>query len=186
VNQLFKQSVNTFFLKPSQGYLLSILLIFGLSSNAFAKDYMVEVIVFKNNNHSPATESHKYDSPRKGKSASQTWLREPTMLLEEAARIDASPNYTLLHHYSWGQAALPYQKSANYRVIEQDINGWIKIYAEQLLFANIDLDYLGYRMNEKRRLKLNERHFFDHPKFGLLVQVSRLLPKTETEEKPAE
>ena len=34
--------------------------------------------------------------------------------------------------------------------------------------------YLGYRMVEKRRLKLNERHYFDHPKFGLLVQVSRL------------
>jgi len=67
-------------------------------------------------------------------------------------------------------------------VIEQDINGWVKIYAEQLLFANIDVDYLGYRLNEKRRLKLNEKHFFDHPKFGLLVQVSRLEPKEEVTE----
>ena len=161
-------------------------LLFGLfSSNVFAKDYMVEVLVFKNNNSSPATESHKYSAPKKARSASETWVLEPSMLLDEAKRIDQSSDYTLLQHYSWGQKALPYQKSANFRVVEQDINGWVKIYAQQLLFANIDLDYLGYRLNEKRRLKLNEKNFFDHPKFGLLVQVSRLQPKPE-EEKPSE
>lgn len=176
MNQILKQFTKTKLTNVSKYWLLSMTLFLSISSNATAKDYMVEVLVFKNNNHSTATESHKYVAPRAGKSASDTWVLEPTLLLDEATRINNSPNYTLLHHYSWGQAALPYQKSANYRVIEQDINGWIKIYASQLLFANIDLDYLGYRLNEKRRLKLNERHFFDHPKFGLLIQVSRLLP----------
>jgi len=143
---------------------------------------MVEVLVFKNNNISQATESHIYTAPKPGRTASETWVLEPSMLLEEAESINRSSNYTLMQHYSWGQKALPYQKSANFRVVEQEINGWVKIYAEQLLFANIDLDYLGFRMNEKRRLKLNEKHYFDHPKFGLMIQVSRLQAKTEVAE----
>jgi len=179
VTQILKNLLTAYLCNLSKTCLFSALLVLAISSNVLAKDYMVEVLVFKNNHHSNATESHKYAAPRKGKSDSQTWVLEPSMLLDEAAQIKRSPNYTLLHYYSWGQAALPYQKSANFRVIEQDINGWIKIYAEQLLFANIDLDYLGYRLNEKRRLKLNERHFFDHPKFGLLVQVSRLPNKKQ-------
>jgi len=151
-----------------------------VSTHSFAKDYKVEVLVFKNNAPSPATENTQYAPPKEAKSGSETWLIEPTMLLEQAELIENSSNYSLLHHFSWGQGALPFQKSPNYSVIEQEIRGWIKVYAGQLLFANIDVDYLGYRMTEKRRLKLNERHYFDHPKFGLLMQVSRL----EKEPKP--
>jgi hypothetical protein len=29
-----------------------------------------------------------------------------------------------------------------------------------------------YRLNERRRVKLSETHYFDHPKFGALVRVS--------------
>ena len=49
------------------------------------------------------------------------------------------------------------------------------------MFANLDLDFNGYRMTEKRRLKLNEKHYFDHPKFGVLLRVSRLEDKAEEE-----
>lgn len=30
----------------------------------------------------------------------------------------------------------------------------------------------GYRLNQNRRIKLNEIHYFDHPKFGIIIQVS--------------
>ena len=59
-----------------------------------------------------------------------------------------------------------------------------KVYATDLLFADINIDVNGYRLTEKRRLKLNEKHFFDHPKFGLLVQVSRLEAQAETNIQP--
>ena len=157
----------------------SAIISMSVSSASMAKDYMVEVVVFENNAPSAATESLNYKAPRPSKSNSKTWLIEPSMLIDEAARIERSPNYTLVHHFSWGQKALPFEKSANYSILEQELNGWVKIYAEQLLFANIDLDYSGYRMNEKRRLKLNEKHFFDHPKFGVLLQVSRLKAPVE-------
>ena len=98
------------------------------------------------------------------------------MLLEEAQTLQQSTDYQLLHHFSWGQEALPSSEAAIYNVIETDVAGWVKVYAKTLLFANLDLDLDGYRMTENRRLKLDEKHYFDHPKFGILMQVSRLLP----------
>lgn len=151
-------------------------------SSASAKDYKVEVLVFENLNASMATENHAYEAPERMKSGSSAWLIEPTMLNEEANRIQESRDYMLKHHYSWGIESLPYQESANYNVVETDSQGYIKVYADQLLFTNIDLDYKGFRLKENRRLKLNEKHFFDHPKFGLLMQVSRLEAPVEPEE----
>lgn len=102
------------------------------------------------------------------------------MLLEEANSLEGSEDYLLKHHYSWGIESLPYQESANYTIVETESQGYIKVYADLLLFTNIDLDYKGFRMKENRRLKLDEKHFFDHPKFGILMQVSRL-PEIEEE-----
>ena len=178
-NNVFKHSIKNV-LTTKYFTLFSLLLVMIVFSNAsHAKQYKVEVLVFENNNPTIATENNQYTEPRESKSGSQTWALAPSLLVDESKRIQNSSNYKLVHHFSWGQGALPYQKSPNYSVIEQDIRGWIKVYAEQLLFVNIDIDYLGYRMTEKRRLKLNERHFFDHPKFGLLIQVSRLEKKVE-------
>ena len=70
----------------------------------------------------------------------------------------------------------------NQPLVNQAISGWIKIYAKTLLFAQLDLDYFGYRLKEKRRLLLDEVHYLDHPKIGILLQVTRV-EKTEEDEK---
>jgi len=142
---------------------------------------MVEALVFKNIDPSQAMESHNYTTPRQFESEAETWLLEPSLLLTEAAAIDDSERYQLMHHYAWGQESLPVSLAAAFNVIETDLQGSIKVYAKQLLFANLDLEFDGYRLNEKRRIKLNEKHFFDHPKFGVLIQVSRLEEKDEEE-----
>jgi len=146
------------------------------ASPAFARDYKVEMLVFKNLQDSRAYEPHHYTAPEQMTSNGETWKIEPSMLLEEAEAINNSSDYELLYHYSWAQESLPSSQSASYRLSEPLLNGWVKVYATQLLFANIDVDFDGYRMQEQRRLKLNEKHFFDHPKFGFLLQVSRLEP----------
>jgi len=151
-----------------------------LINTATANDYKVEVLIFENVNASMATERHAYEPPKLMNSESQAWLIEPSMLLEEANALELSEEYLLKYHYSWGIESLPYEQSANYTIVEVDSQGYIKVYADLLLFTNIDLDYKGFKMKENRRLKLNEKHFFDHPKFGILMQVSRL-PKTPTE-----
>lgn len=178
--QTKKRTFNNLTFVKAVSILVTVVTALIFSNIGNAKDYMIEVLVFENSSPSIATESSNYTEPRQARSGSNTWALEPSMLLDQANRINGSSNYRLIHHFSWGQKALPFEKSANFSVAEQNMRGFIKVYAEQLLFANIDLDVSGYRMNEKRRLKLNERHFFDHPKFGILMQVSRL----EKEPKP--
>lgn len=78
------------------------------------------------------------------------------------------------------------------------LSGTIRIYENRLLFVEVDLAYrdpygaaqadpagrygygagvaphpMTYRINEKRRVKLNELHYLDHPLFGALIRVSR-------------
>lgn len=75
------------------------------------------------------------------------------------------------------------------------ITGSIQLFETRLLFVDLDLrnelnmDYINqsgitptdtnqptgtFRIREKRRVKLNEIHYFDHPFFGALVRVSRV------------
>lgn len=161
--------------------ILAFLLVSSLSTPLFARDYKVEAIVFKQLNGGAATESHTYQAPTQMKSRSETWLVKPSMLIAELDKLSKSPNYEVIKHYSWGQESLPLSQSASMSFYEPELQGWIKIYANDLLFVNIDLDVNGFRMREKRRIKLDEKHFFDHPKFGVLIQVSRL----ESVEPPA-
>ncbi len=153
------------------------------ASFSLAKDYKVEVIVFEHLTEHSAFEPSLYSEPVEMPSNADTWKIPPTMLNEEAQVLQRSEDYRLINYFSWGQEALPYSESAAYEIKLNNLNGWIKVYAGHLLFSNIDLDFDGYRMTQKRRLKLNEKHFFDHPKFGILMQVSRLEDEeTETEE----
>jgi len=144
------------------------------STQLMAKDYIVEVIIFENLSEAKITEPHAYNAPKKPRAGAQAWVVDTQLLSDEVTKLERSDNYLVRHHFAWGQESLPFEKAATYTVIEQEAKGYIKIYADQLLFANIDLDYKGFRLEEKRRLKLNEKHYFDHPKFGLLMQVSRL------------
>jgi len=173
--------MNAFLSKNRKTTVYSLLVLSVTPIVTQAKDYKVEVLVFKNLIPSRATESHNYQEPRQMTSGSDVWAIEPTMLMSQAETLNKSSDYELMHHFSWGQEALRYAASATYTVAEPNFRGAIKVYADSLLFVNLDLDYDGYRMNEKRRLKLNERHFFDHPKFGILLQVSRLEKPVEPE-----
>jgi len=145
-----------------------------LPSLVAAKDYKVEVLVFENIGDHRAYESYRNSEIDEMLSNATVWQMETGMLEQDATSIVDSEDYQLTHHLSWAQESLPYSESAAINVIEPGLNGWIKVYASHLLFINVDLDFNGYRMTEKRRIKLNEKHFFDHPKFGLLMQVSRL------------
>ena len=150
---------------------------FLLVNNVIAKDYKIEVILFERLQAGAASESHHYDAPREMKHKANHWLLEPSLLLKEAESLNQSDQFLVQRHYAWGVESLPYEQSANYTIIEAQSQGYIKVYAAHLLFTNIDLDYKGFRMHEKRRLKLDEKHYFDHPKFGILMQVSRLEEK---------
>ena len=156
--------------------------IFGLSGSLLAKDYVVEMILFENLSATQITEPHAYEAPRKPRTGAQAWILDNKLLLEEAELLNQNEAYEVKYHMAWGQESLPFSQSATYTLLEQEAQGYVKIYAENLLFANLDIDFKGLRLKEKRRLKLNEKHYFDHPKFGILLQVSRLEEDTKEAE----
>lgn len=71
------------------------------------------------------------------------------------------------------------------------LSGSVRVYGDTYLFIDLDVVYragegsdtsgttfgsryapsVRYRIDERRRVKLNEIHYFDHPRFGALVQV---------------
>jgi len=161
---------------------LAIIVLASAATPSFAKDYKVEIIVFENLDHSQAYESHHYTEVEPMSSNSEVWDLEPSMLVDDYTTLDESESYRVINYFSWGQESLPILEAAAVEITEPPLTGWIKTYAKQLLYLNLDLDYEGYRLNEKRRIKLNEKHFFDHPKFGVLAQVSRLEPEKALDE----
>lgn len=90
------------------------------------------------------------------------------------------------------------------------LEGWLRVFENRLLFVEADIvaqvtptnrqprvpvystreqaqEHAGwepapesFRIQERRRVKLNELHYFDHPFFGLLVRVSRAEPPPPT------
>ena len=65
------------------------------------------------------------------------------------------------------------------------LNGYVRIQRGHYLHFLVDLEYspdlingynedndsLVYHLKEKRRIKLNETHYYDHPKFGVIVKL---------------
>ncbi len=110
-------------------------------------------------------------------------------------------DYRVIEHFVWHQPAsalnstekllvqFGYFKTRQFREVEGtinlqlgrylhlDIDLW-KILAEPPNFTADNYSFHSpifyYRMHESRRLRLGEMHYFDHPKFGLLVQIRRV------------
>ena len=91
------------------------------------------------------------------------------------------------------------ESTSVFRRAKDPVTGSIQIFENRLLFVDLDVKNefrddahrsLGfaetnaarpagvYRLKEKRRVKLNEIHYFDHPFFGALVRVSRWQPES--------
>jgi hypothetical protein len=60
--------------------------------------------------------------------------------------------------------------------IEERVEGTVQISAGRLLYVATDfVNYFGesaVRITEQRKVKLKEIHYFDHPLFGVIVQVT--------------
>lgn len=112
-----------------------------------------------------------------------------------------SENYRVINHFVWHQPASALNSSEKLLVQFGDfktrqfreVEGTINLQLGRYLHLDIDLwkilveppNFIAdnysvhspifyYRMHESRRLRLGEMHYFDHPKFGLLVQVRRV------------
>jgi len=161
------------------------LLLFFFNSGVLADErvFQVEMIIFQQS--APNTElfdqleSEIETIQRYAKAAEGT-----KTMVSIYRRLDRSPDYRPFFYKSWrlavksGRVSLPVHVS----VVNENLDGWVKVQRGNLLHVVTDLEYrskdligtedLIYRINEKRRVLLNEVHYLDHPYFGVVVKVS--------------
>ncbi len=140
-----------------------------------------------------------------------------------ADTLEESPDHDILQTLSWNQSEADYKTSPLINTLTPHMKGVIRVYAPNLLFAEVNLTYVPdeilpesllknedeklnenedepedipapvfdtpytsndygsdnrlepvivhYFMDEQRKLKLNEIHYFDHSRFGVILSV---------------
>lgn len=98
-----------------------------------------------------------------------------------AEQIEHDPQYRILVHERWLQRSEPKTEAKPRRIRgvgpDSAVDGSVRFYTTRFLHveANLTLrvDSRDYYLNELRRLRLNELHYFDHPRFGMLARISQ-------------
>jgi hypothetical protein len=120
--------------------------------------------------------------------------------------LENSRDYEVLYHRAWRQLAYDKRNSVAYPVeteIEKgkgnSVQGWVKLIRERFLHLDVDLFLManqgqssgisGYRIplfeiEEKRRVRSGELHYFDHPRFGVIARVTPYRPSGSPAETP--
>ena len=108
-----------------------------------------------------------------------------------ASKLRASGAYQPVAHAAWLQTATPWGRHAGIDLADvgiqaKDLGGTVYLERGTLLHLGLDLRYGAdpvYHLGELRRVKFNEKHYFDHPAFGAIAIVS---PVTGSEARAAE
>lgn len=106
-----------------------------------------------------------------------------------------SSSYSVLFHQAWRQPAYDEANAVNLPVHavtasgNNTIEGSVRLIRERFLHLDADLLMMSgrnynpvmdvnsaaapvYSLREKRRIKSNENHYFDHPHFGMIARVT--------------
>lgn len=148
--------------------------------------YQIELIVFAQ--HMPSTEL--FDQTR-------SRIQWPNRVMDLSAFTEVSSGSRLLNgvysalsrtsgyrpllHVSWIQNVGANSVGDAVRIggANGKIDGFVRLQRRQNLKLIVDLEYQPnrqryYRLQEKRRIKFNESHYLDHPKFGVIAKVRPL------------
>ncbi|MGD2055914.1 MAG: CsiV family protein [Gammaproteobacteria bacterium] len=121
--------------------------------------------------------------------------REQHTLDNVAGALQRSGAYRVLAHRAWRQTAydrsntVPYRLQPSGRDAPYELDGTIRLIRERFLHLDVDLvlrkerrydepgtagfaDGPVYRLNETRRVRSNELHYFDNPWFGVIAKVT--------------
>lgn len=158
-----------------------------VSAPAQAADYLIETIVFKWKSGPPVEETFSADPtddampsrPRTG-SGNLVQQVQPSLLLGAANSMQSAGAVDVLEHMGWTQSRAGQSGSPQIDLgaaAGSNLTGWVRLYSNTYLFAEVDLamrDDNGemVRLKQRRRVKFNEVHYFDHPRFGVIVTIS--------------
>lgn len=162
---------------------------------ATANLYEIEVIVFQNRLSELEGGETWTRGPEKTAAAGKdetagTGERPPedSTLSAAAAALEKSGRHHVLAHLRWQQSAEAKSVSKPVRIgsAAGELDGSLRFYLSRFLILELNLalrDMRGgetpentavmYQLNEPRRIKVSETHYFDHPKFGALVRVTQ-------------
>jgi hypothetical protein len=110
--------------------------------------------------------------------------------------------FRILGYFSWTQTADAKSASKPVRLRgtnpknPDELDGSMRLYLSRYLHLDLNLGYredardakpagaggdnsgkISYRISEQRRVKSQETHYFDHPKFGALVRLTPVMPE---------
>lgn len=120
----------------------------------------------------------------------------PGILAAASNELAKDGRFRVLAYYSWIQAADAKSASKPIRLRgtnirnPDELTGTMRLYLSRYLHLDLNLDYeektadgglfgggsgmITYHINEQRRVKSQETHYFDHPKFGALIRLTPL------------
>lgn len=119
-------------------------------------------------------------------------VSEELRLAPLAGRLSRSPEHRVLAHVAWLQPKFinrgarfvhikPLSDLEHDRLIMDSlgspvVEGVLRVRSEQQLHVDADFVYqheqVPVRLTETRRIRLREVHYFDHPLFGLLLEIA--------------
>jgi len=94
--------------------------------------------------------------------------------------LKRSRNYQSLGHFGWTQPGFP-RTEAHYMSIDSQVapglTGRVALSRGRYLHLTLDLVLEGsggerYLLQQTRRMRSNERHYIDHPKFGIIALIT--------------
>ncbi len=174
--------------------------------------YDVEVIIFSNASARTDDELMDRPGTDTAPARVPFTASEFTELTADAYRMNAirstlagSGRYRVLYHRVWRQPAYDRGHAVGYPVHttatsgRDSVTGAITLLKERYLHLDVDLllttggnapaaysngtgSLPVYRLAEKRRIRSNELHYFDHPRFGVIARVT---PYQDAEEQAA-
>jgi hypothetical protein len=122
-----------------------------------------------------------------------------------------SSGYTVLLHRAWRQVGYDAAHAVAYPIHtrvdngRESIDGSVTLIRERYLHLDVDLTLKpagsvapaqyadgadsrpAFRLQEKRRMRSRELHYFDHPRFGMIARVTPYdAPEEEPEPEPAD
>lgn len=153
--------------------------------------YSIEVLVFENNlpeligEELFARESKAPAIRDLDKAATADNLPADSLLGVAAGQLARVGQYRLLVQAHWQQTLDPSGKATvkPVRINTGDdgrLDGTVHFYMSRFLHLDVNLllrelagggTPLTYRISEQRRVKSQETHYFDHPRFGVLVRI---------------
>lgn len=159
--------------------------------------YQVEVVVFEN--RLPELENAELWTSISDKTASsetndavKIGEKAPvdSVLSAAATALENSGRHRVLSHLLWQQSVEAKSASKPVQIASAagELDGALRFYLSRFLLVDLNLNLREtgmatavsepgkeapiYRLNEHRRVKIAEVHYFDHPKFGALVRVT--------------